>query len=230
MKHSAKAAIRMAAVRICDFVRRVPFARPAGDSLLLPYTFTLSQPFRPSETLENKKHNLRAAAERINRLLIRPGQVFSFWAAVGNPNDRKRFREGRNIHAGKLTLDMGGGLCQASGIIYHMVLLARLEVLQRFNHSVDLYTDETRFAPLGTDATVCYGFKDLRFYNNLDVDLRMVLTVETDCVTLTLMSDGPVSMRQLRTDVNLLPDGSKEVVLTDADTADVVSSSIYKPC
>ncbi|HTP30232.1 MAG TPA: VanW family protein, partial [Anaeromyxobacteraceae bacterium] len=38
---------------------------------------------------------------------------------------------------------------------------------ERHSHSIDLYTDSTRFAPLGADATVAYGRKDLRFENTL---------------------------------------------------------------
>jgi len=62
-----------------------------------------------------------------------------------------------------LALDYGGGLCQLSGIIYHAVLEAGLEILERHPHSLDIYTATTRYTPLGSDAAVVYGHKDLRF-------------------------------------------------------------------
>jgi len=40
-----------------------------------------------------------------------------------------------------------------------------MEVLERHPHSRDIYDDQTRYAPLGADATVAYGFKDLRVLN-----------------------------------------------------------------
>lgn len=150
MRLSTKAALRMSLVKFVDFIRRTSFARPTDKFPTMPYSISLSQPLRPSPTLENKKHNLGVTSGCLNSLIIRPGEVFSFWHTVGNPNDRKRFREGRSIHAGQVTLDVGGGLCQASGIIHHIALLAGLQILERYNHSVDLYTEESRFAPLGT--------------------------------------------------------------------------------
>ena len=52
-----------------------------------------------------------------------------------------------------------------SGLIYYVSLMAGLEVLERHPHSRDIYDDQTRYAPLGADATVAYGFKDLRVLN-----------------------------------------------------------------
>ena len=48
-------------------------------------------------------------------------------------------------------------------------------------HSVDIYTEQTRFAPLGSDATVAYGYKDLRFRNVLPfpISLRFELGEDT---------------------------------------------------
>ena len=43
---------------------------------------------------ENKAVNLRLAAPCIDRVLIRPGETFSFWALVGNPTADRGFREG----------------------------------------------------------------------------------------------------------------------------------------
>ena len=41
--------------------------------------------------------NIRLACEKINGLLIRPGEVFSFWKRVGNTTKRKGYQEGRVI-------------------------------------------------------------------------------------------------------------------------------------
>lgn len=44
-------------------------------------------------------------------------------------------------------------------------------MLERHPHSQDIYTDATRFAPLGADATVVYGYKDFRFEQTLTVPI-----------------------------------------------------------
>lgn len=230
MNIATKAYLRSLMVSTIDAICRTPFCRCRHDSPAMPYNVTISQSFKPSATLESKKHNLREAASRINRMTIRPGEIFSFWHIVGNPNDSKRFKAGRTIHCGEVQLDLGGGLCQASGIIHHMAILVGLEIMERHNHSVDLYTDDTRFAPIGTDATVFYGFKDFRFRNSTDMSIRIEMEVGADDLALTLHSEKPLHSRALSTQTEILADGSKEVVITDAATGVIVNKSVYKPC
>lgn len=116
--------------------------------------------------LENKKHNLRTAMRRLNESIVLPGQVFSFWRCVGEPNAEADYVHGRTITGGALATSIGGGLCQLSGMLYMLALQAGLKIVERHPHSKDIYTDATRFAPLGSDATVVYGYKDLRILNN----------------------------------------------------------------
>lgn len=227
MKQSTKAKIRSVYVRTMDFLRRTPFAHTHCTSAL-PYSVEISQPFKPSPTLESKKHNLREAAKCINTLLIHPNEVFSFWHVVGNPNNKRRFKEGRSIHAGVLSIDVGGGLCQASGIIHHLALLVGLKVEERFNHSVDLYTDETRFAPLGTDATVFYGFKDLRLRNTLPHPIQFEIIVEEKQVRALIKSDSPIQEQNISYDIQVDAFGNKSVnVLNEA--GEIISKSNYAP-
>lgn len=230
MKQSHKAFLRNLYVRAFDLLRHERFAH--ADSASQSYgerRHTLSQPFKPSATLEAKCHNLREAALRINRIVIYPGEVFSFWHIVGNPNNRRRFRAGRSIHAGVATLDVGGGLCQASGIIHHMALLLGLEVMERHNHSVDLYTDETRFAPIGTDATVFFGFKDLRLRNNTDVPFCFELEVCEAELKLHIRSESELpALRELVTETVEGQEGHKDVTISDI-SGDVICKSHYRP-
>ncbi|MCM1349161.1 MAG: VanW family protein [Firmicutes bacterium] len=157
-----------------------------------------------------------------------PGEVFSFWRVVGNPNNPRRFTYGRSLHNGVPVKDYGGGLCQASGIIHHISLMAGLEILERHNHSVDLYTDETRFAPIGTDATVFYGYKDLRVRNNAGFPLRFILNVEEKRLKLTLESSCPINARELVIDCRQDDRGVKSVAIRTT-SGQTVSESTYLP-
>lgn len=240
MKISTKAKIRNMYVRMTDILHCTRFARRGCLSQensknglehvegCPEYKIELCQPFKPSPTLESKKHNLTEAAQRINGILVRPGEIFSFWHIVGNPNNRKRFQEGRSIHNGVLSIDVGGGLCQASGIIHHLALLAGLEILERYNHSVDLYTDETRFAPLGTDATVFYGFKDLRLKNTLPYPIAFELIVEENQLRAILKSSSPITSCNLIFDIKTDDKGKKHVTITTKD-GKIISKSTYSP-
>lgn len=236
MKQSTKAKLRGFYVKVMDILRSTPFAKThlePGEKKSYSHALELTQPFKPSATLESKKHNLREAASRINTVVVRPGEIFSFWHIVGNPNNRKRFQEGRSIHAGVLSIDVGGGLCQASGIIHHLALQAGLDVVERFNHSVDLYNDETRFAPLGTDATVFYGFKDLRLRNTLRSPIVFQLMVEENLIRAQLRTTRPILPKKLDYNIEVDEEGNKHVEVLDEDRT-VISTSHYKsletPC
>ncbi len=39
---------------------------------------------------ENKVTNLRLASARVNGIVLRPGQTFSYWYLIGRPTARKR--------------------------------------------------------------------------------------------------------------------------------------------
>ena len=69
-------------------------------------------------------------------------------------------------------------MCQLSGLLYHLALTAGLNVVERYPHSVDLYTEETRYTPLGADATTAYGYKDLRLLNNLKIPVCFRIKIE----------------------------------------------------
>lgn len=47
-----------------------------------------------------------------------------------------------------------------------------MEILERHHHSLDIYKEQDRYTPLGADATVVYGYKDLRFRNPYAFPIR----------------------------------------------------------
>lgn len=143
----------------------------------------LSQAIKNTSHSENKRHNLKTAIATLENFPIYPREIFSFWHWVGEPNRRNGYREGRAIVNNELRSHIGGGLCQLSGIIYFLILKAGIKPHERHPHSQDIYTEETRFTPLGSDATVVYGYKDLRFKNTLSAPICFRFTVlETEII------------------------------------------------
>ena len=126
------------------------------------------QTINQSPQCKEKIHNIKLAANKISRFLIQPGELFSFWHCVGAANRKEGYLRGRSLIAGKVSSEFGGGLCQLSGIIYLCALTIGLKIIERHHHSIDIYTEEERFAPLGSDATVVYAYKDFRFINTSD--------------------------------------------------------------
>lgn len=209
-----------------DMISSDSFSKPQKHISFSCY-LELRQPFKPSSTLQEKKNNLRIAAERIRRHLVMPGEIFSFWRAVGNPN-KSEFAKSRGIRAGVLQLERGGGLCQASGIIYHLSLLAGFQIIERYNHSKDLYNDETRFCPLGSDATVAYGYRDLRVRNNTDTPVYFDLHVEDDCFIAFLFSEKEIARHDIHFEYQQKDDSIIEATAIDKSDGQILATSIYE--
>jgi vancomycin resistance protein VanW len=138
------------------------------SELKVDFNFSIStvQEMKKGVFFENKVHNISKGYKKVENIIIKPNEIFSFWKIVGKPNSKNNFRTGRNIIQGKISEEIGGGLCQLSSIIYVTALKTNLEIVERFNHSVDIYKEEERFTPLGADATIVFGYKDLRIKNN----------------------------------------------------------------
>lgn len=212
--------------QVLDLITTTYFDFPKKKKLDAAFSFAirLSQEIKPSETIENKKFNLTLASAMINEYVIMQGGVFSFWHVIGDP--KKRFKTGRAILRGKLSEEVGGGLCQVSGLLYHVSLLAGLEIIERHNHSIDLYTDETRYTPLGTDATVVYGYKDLRIKNNNPFPVSFQLSQREDTIEVQLLS--PKLMQQHVLSYSIVKkDTSTFVEVLDEDGR-ILGRSVYK--
>lgn len=114
----------------------------------------------------NKVKNLFIAVPKVNGIIIKPGETFSFCKVLGNATKRKGYVEGLLLSKGEVKVGFGGGLCQLSNLIYWMVLHTPLTVIERHHHSFDPFPDENRTLPFGSGATVFYNYGDLQFRND----------------------------------------------------------------
>lgn len=141
------------------------------------YSCPLINPPSQRGLFENKLHNIRLAIGRMEPFVLDPGEAFSFWKRALAPTAENGYREGAMFINHRVSTSLGGGLCQLSGLIYNLALLAGLDILERHNHSIDAY-GEDRYIPLGRDATVAYGRKDLRFSNPHSFPVQLQLHVD----------------------------------------------------
>lgn len=113
----------------------------------------------------NKITNLKIAASRIDGILIRPGEVFSYWYLIGKPTRRKGYVEGMVLENGTFHAGVGGGLCQLSNLLFWMTIHTPLMVVERHRHGYDVFPDSNRTQPFGSGATCFYPHGDLMIYN-----------------------------------------------------------------
>lgn len=154
-----------------------------GEGADFPVRFSIQQRVLPTEYVQAKLHNIETACRSLSDLPVPSGGIFSFWRVVGRPSKNRGFLPGRSLLGGQLQPDYGGGLCQLSGLLYQLSLQARLEIPERHPHSRDIYIDAERYAPLGADATVAYGFKDLRVLNTLTAPICFRISVAAQIIT-----------------------------------------------
>jgi vancomycin resistance protein VanW len=144
---------------------------------------------------ENKVTNIRLACERINGIVIRPGETFSFWRTVGPAGKKQGYREGLVISSGRLLSGYGGGLCQMANMVHWLVLNSPLTVTELHHHTDAIFPDDRRRVPFGTGTSVFYNYIDYRFKNNTDQNVQLLVWVADGALNGELRSDHPFPCR-----------------------------------
>ncbi len=122
---------------------------------------------------KNRIKNITIACEKISGIEVKSGETFSFNKATGKRNSENGYKNAPVIVDGEKSYGIGGGVCQVSTTIYLAALNAELEIIEHHNHS-----ERVAYAPNGKDATVVYGFKDLKIRNNTDNSIYIYTWIE----------------------------------------------------
>ncbi|MFZ5989911.1 MAG: VanW family protein [Bacillota bacterium] len=130
----------------------------------------------------NKVTNLKIAIEKINGILIKPGETFSFCKLVGFPTKRRGYIEGMELSFGEARPGIGGGLCQITNLLHWLVIHSPLTVIERYHHSFDPFPDEGRVLPFGSGATIFYNYRDFQFTNNTPYTFQINLWLSKKCL------------------------------------------------
>lgn len=130
------------------------------------------------ELQENKVVNIDIASKKINKIVIHPGEIFSYWRTIGTVTKRKGYKEGRVLRNNKLQAGMGGGLCNLANTINLLVLNSPLEIIEFHTHSDALAPDYGERIPLKDGTCVGYNYLDYRFKNNTNQDIQLNLWVD----------------------------------------------------
>jgi len=125
----------------------------------------------------NKVTNLMLAAQRVDGLLIRPGETFSFNKVVGNCTRRRGYLDGMRLSNGEAVPGVGGGICQLANLLHWMVLHSDLTVTDRSEHSFDPFPDNGRVLPWGTGCSIVYNYVDLQVRNDTETTFQLQVKV-----------------------------------------------------
>ncbi len=119
-------------------------------------------------------HNMALALSSCNGSVIDPGEVWSFNDCTGDSNlTSNGYRGATVIMGGKFEQGIGGGICQASTVIYQAALKSNLGIYERYSHYF-----KSSYADVGLDATIDYPSLDLKLQNNTDYPIYLQCYME----------------------------------------------------
>lgn len=116
----------------------------------------------------NRSTNLRLACNAINGTVLSNGGVFSFNGIVGERTAAKGYKEAIIYEGGQEVGGIGGGICQVATTLFNAALKANFQIVERHQHSLTVH-----YVPLGYDAAIAWGSKNLRFKNNSGTSIKV---------------------------------------------------------
>ena len=191
-----------------------------------PFGQALSAKKIPLSSLTtHQKMNIRKAATRIDGVVIRPGEEFSFNKCVGPRTEHAGYYSAPSYVGADTYGSPGGGICVVSSALYQDALIAGLNVIERVPHLRTMQTVEP-----GLDATVWYGGADLKFVNNTKAAIKIECNIEDGYLTTTLAGDKQslhttkISRREIGATKNQV---AVEVFQQDGNATRLVSRDLY---
>ena len=126
--------------------------------------------------------------------MLKPGDTFNFWKAVGEVSRRAGYRLGGIIVGDHLEPRgaLAGGICIASSAVFGAAARSGLAIVARRNHGG--YLDKY---PLGLDAAVTKsggGRQDLIFQNDTNADIVVRTLATPGHARVDLYADAPTGL------------------------------------
>ncbi|MBI4084710.1 MAG: VanW family protein [Candidatus Levybacteria bacterium] len=147
-------------------------------------------------SIANRIYNIGLASGRLNGVLVKPGEVFSFAKAVGDVSKLTGYKEAYIIENGRTILGDGGGVCQVSTTLFRAALNAGLPIKERNQHAYRVHYYEEDSGP-GIDAAVYVPSVDLKFKNDTGHWLLIQSVVDTQAMRLTFEIYGTKDGREV---------------------------------
>lgn len=143
----------------------------------------------------NKVDNLKLAASTINNIVIEPGETFSFWMLVKNAERYGKYKDGLVVVNDNTVPQKGGGLCQISNMLFYLFLHTPLTIVERHPHSAETIPHPKGDIPVGVDATIAEGWKDLKVKNETDESFQILIEFDEETMYGAILSNKMQYMR-----------------------------------
>lgn len=129
----------------------------------------------------NRCTNIDVASSRLN-MVIMPGQSVSVSNTILPRTAENGYKVAHAYSGGQIIDSLGGGICQVSSTVYNACRNSGLEIIQRYPHSMPV-----SYLPLGMDAAISAGSKDLVFRNPYNVPVIMQASTANKKLTVNVL-------------------------------------------
>jgi vancomycin resistance protein YoaR len=159
----------------------------AGDFIITsPQSRSLSQELGTFSTTfaawrKNRSSNIKKASDKINSVVVKPGEVFSYNKTVGPTSRKNGYKLATIFIKGEKYEGYGGGVCQVSSTLYNAAANAGLEIVERHDHSRPV-----PYVEKGKEAATSYGGIDFKFKNNKPFPIQILSDVTDGTVSVTI--------------------------------------------
>lgn len=144
----------------------------------------------PIEYQYNKVFNLKLASKKINNLLIRPNETFSFYMSLKDADKKEKYKKGLSLVDGKIEFVEGGGLCQLSNLLFQIFLNSPLTIVERHTHEIKDFPDNIPDSLKGIDATIAQGYLDLKVKNETDKTYQLSIRFDDEYIYGRLLTEN----------------------------------------
>ncbi len=133
---------------------------------------------------EYRDHNIAVGASKLDGVIVRPGETFSFNERIGRFTLGHGWTEGSVIVEDKTEQGIGGGICQVSTTLFRAALAAGLPIEERWPHLYRVRYYEMGALPIGYDATIFSPGLDLKFVNDYETPIMLRARLDRRLATL----------------------------------------------
>lgn len=115
------------------------------------------------ENGDGRTLNVESGADHIGGTFVQPGEEVSADGLMAPYTEENGYAMAASYENNEVVESMGGGICQVSTTLYNALLLAELEITERYEHSM-----QVSYVKPSMDAAIADDVKDLKFRNSME--------------------------------------------------------------
>ncbi|WP_394823257.1 VanW family protein [Pendulispora albinea] len=175
-----------------DFVRTIDV-----HTVMAEYITSFSR----NKDQSRRGQNIDNAANKLDGLVLSPGELISFNDVVGERSEENGFQRSWEIFKGEMVEGVGGGTCQVASTVHAAAFFAGLDIVERLPHS-----RPSAYIPMGLDATVVYPVVDMKLRNPFHFPIVLQATVDGNRLRVAMLGRSrPATVSFSRDVVQTLP-------------------------